>query len=103
MVTVWLTRPAARTPVVGCASTVSVGTRRHACTTVVRWGLGPRRAGPGPGGLPGCGYGSRMGIALCAVSTQLTSRRTLDLCRLGSYLCCAGRSDAAAAPHALRH
>lgn len=28
-----------------------------------------------------------MGIALCAVSTALTSRRTVDLCRVGSCLC----------------
>ena len=28
-----------------------------------------------------------MGIALCAVSVSLTSRRTVDLCRVGSCLC----------------
>ncbi len=28
-----------------------------------------------------------MGIALCAVSTELTIRRTVDLCRVGSCLC----------------
>ena len=28
-----------------------------------------------------------MGIALRAVSTALTSRRTVDLCRVGSCLC----------------
>lgn len=28
-----------------------------------------------------------MGIALHAVSTPLTSRRTVDLCRVGSCLC----------------
>jgi hypothetical protein len=29
-----------------------------------------------------------MGIALCAVSISLTTRRTVDLCRVGSCLCC---------------
>jgi hypothetical protein len=28
-----------------------------------------------------------MGIALRAVSTELTTRRTVDLCRVGSCLC----------------
>ncbi len=28
-----------------------------------------------------------MGIALCAVSISLTTRRTVDLCRVGSCLC----------------
>lgn len=32
-------------------------------------------------------YAGGMGIALCAVSIALTSRRTVDLCRVGSCLC----------------
>jgi hypothetical protein len=47
---------------------------------------GEDRYAVGLGGPPAASL-ARMGIALCAVSTALTSRRTVDLCRVGSCLC----------------